>query len=127
MIINVLSLDTNKYKMNSVFNISRLQLLISKYRMDKLYILDTVITTLIDKNYYADENSLVIAQIEKAILNMHSSSSHSQGRVEFTCYKRFKELDNKSLIYYQNKFKILNLITIDYFIMISLEFLNYVD
>ena len=77
LIIKALMLNKNDSITDGCNGVSWLQLILGKAACGKLYILDSVVTTLKNRHSYNDSNYLVIASTGKAASNVSGSTLHS--------------------------------------------------
>ena len=98
LIIIALLQDENESVTDGRVGISHLQLILGKGDYRKLYVLDSVITTLKNTYSYNDENYLVIAPIGKAVSNVSGLALYSNKEgLSLPVREKFKELIGERL------------------------------
>ena len=128
LIIRAMNLAPGQSKTDGGDDVSRLQLLIGKGGAGKSYVLDSVISTLKREYSKDDDKYLIMAPTGKAASNICGSTihSHSEG-LSLPTRGKLNDLKGERLKYLQNKYKNLELVIIDEFIMISQKVLHYID
>ena len=108
--------------------ISRLQLVIRKGSARKLCVLDSVISTL-KQDYGKDGcNYLAIAPTGKAALGICRSTMHSCSKdLSLPARGKLNDLKEDRLRHLQNKYKNLELVTMNEFVMISQKAFHCAD
>ena len=128
MVLSACITPVNMSYSSDTSSIGKLQLLLGAGGCGKSFVIDSIITTLMNAHSWTEENFSVFATTGKAASNINGSTYQNfTDGLAMSPARRFSPLSARMLLRLQNKWKFKKLIFIDEFSMLQQKNLFYID